>query len=72
MSNSFFMGIPMMQVPSADTARVNHYGAGSYVICLEDTTREQYEEYLQLIEKSGFIKHSDNGAGFSLSYVDLV
>ena len=63
MANGFFMGIPMMDVESAKNVRVDHYGAGTYVTCVEDTTKEQYDEYLQLVEESGFTKHSDNGEG---------
>lgn len=63
MANGFFMGIPMMEVPTAKNARVDHYGAGTYVTYVEDTTKEQYDDYLHLVEKSGFSKHSDNGEG---------
>jgi len=63
MATGFFMGIPMMNVPSAKNARVDHYGAGTYVTYVEDTTKEEYEDYLKLVEESGFVKHSDNGEG---------
>jgi len=63
MAIGFFMGIPMMNVPNAKNARVDHYGAGTYVTYVEDTTKEDYEEYLKLVEESGFVKHSDNGEG---------
>lgn len=63
MANGFFMGIPMMDVENAKNARVDHYGAGTYVTYIEGTSKEQYDDYLQLVEESGFSKHSDNGAG---------
>lgn len=63
MATGFFMGIPMMEVESAKHARVDHYGAGTYVTYVEDTTKEDYEAYLRLVEESGFTKHSDNGEG---------
>lgn len=63
MATGFFMGIPMMNVPTAKNARVDHYGAGTYVTYVEDTTKEDYEAYLKLVEEGGFVKHSDNGEG---------
>ena len=63
MAKGFFMGIPMMEVSTAKEARVDHYGAGTYVTYVEDTTKEDYEAYLRLVEESGFLKHSDNGEG---------
>ena len=47
MATGFFMGIPMMNVPTAKNARVDHYGAGTYVTYVEDTTKEDYEDYLK-------------------------
>ena len=63
MANGFFMDIPLMDVESAKNARVDHCGAGTYVTYVEDTTKEQYDDYLHLVEKSGFLKQSDNGEG---------
>ena len=63
MATGFFMGIPEMNVPSAKNARVDHYGSGTYVTYVEDTSKEDYEEYLKIVEESGFTKHSDNGEG---------
>ena len=63
MATGFFMGIPMMNVPTAKNARVDHYGAGTYVTYVEDTTKEDYEAYLKLVEEGGCVKHSDNGEG---------
>ena len=63
MANGFLMGIPVMDVPTAKDARIDHYGSGTYVTCVENTTKEEYEEYLHLLEGAGFTKHSDNGEG---------
>lgn len=63
MASGLFMGIPMMDVPNAKNARMDHYGAGSYVACVENTTNKQYNEYLCVVQTSGFSKHSDNGDG---------
>jgi beta-phosphoglucomutase-like phosphatase (HAD superfamily) len=63
MAKGFFMGIPTMNVPTAKEARVDHYGAGTYVTYVEDTAKEDYDAYLELVEESGFTKHSDNGEG---------
>lgn len=43
--------------------RFDHYGAGTYVACIEDTTREDYEAYLRQAEGHGFVKYADNGEG---------
>ena len=58
-----FMGIPMMDVPNAENAHMEHYGAGTYVTCIEDTTKEHYHAYLNAIKLSGFVEHSNNDVG---------
>lgn len=50
MATSFFAG-------------AEHYGAGTYVTCVEDTAKVDYEAYLKLVEESGFVKYADNGEG---------
>lgn len=44
-------------------ARADHYGAGTYVTCVEDTTKTDYERYLKQVEENGFVKYADNGEG---------
>lgn len=49
------------------------YGAGNYVVTLEQIERKQYLFYLDKLEKSGFRKYVDNGHGlqgvvFSATY----
>ena len=43
--------------------KFKHQGAGTYVACVEDTTREDYEAYLRQAEEHGFVKYADNGEG---------
>ena len=40
-----------------------HYGAGTYVTNIENTTKEDYESYLKQVEEKGFVKYADNGDG---------
>lgn len=40
-----------------------HYGAGTYVTNIENTTQADYEVYLKQFEERGFIKYADNGEG---------
>lgn len=63
MANGFFMGIPIMDVPTAKTAKAEHYGAGSYVTTVENTSKADYEAYLNQVEACGFVKYADNGEG---------
>ena len=43
--------------------RFDHYGAGTYVTYIEDTTKADYEAYLKKAEEKGFAKYTDNGEG---------
>lgn len=63
MVNGFFASIPIMDVPTAKTAKMDHYGAGSYVTTVENTTKADYEAYLKSVEESGFVKYADNREG---------
>jgi len=45
------------------TSSTEHYGAGTYVTCIEDTTKADYESYIKQFEDKGFVKFSDNGEG---------
>lgn len=47
----------------ATDLKFEHYGAGTYVTSVEDTTKTDYEAYLKLVEENGFVKYADNGEG---------
>ncbi len=40
-----------------------HYGSGTYVTNIENTTKAEYEAYLKQFEERGFVKYADNGEG---------
>ena len=63
MSGNFFPVIPMMDVPSAASAKAEHYGATNFVVKFEKTSLVDYKAYLNKIENYGFIKYVDNGDG---------
>lgn len=53
--------------------KAEDYGAGNYVTIVEHVKQSDYREYQKHIEKSGFVKHVDNGKGlynkiFSATY----
>ena len=74
MQTQFLLGIPLMNVPGAAQAKTRHYGAGIYGTTIENTTKNNYDEYLKLLEEYSFVKYTDNGEGlgetvFSATYV---
>ena len=44
-----------------------HYGAGTYVTNIENTTKADYATYLKQLEEQGFVKYADNGEGIDNS-----
>lgn len=53
--------------------KAEDYGAGNYVTIMEHAKQSDYREYQRHLEKSGFVKHVDNGKGlcnkiFSATY----
>lgn len=74
METTGFFGIPIMKHPNAKCAKAVASGASNYVIKIEDSDKQDYLEYLRLLEAYGFTKHSDNGDGldsavFTASYI---
>lgn len=39
------------------------YGAGNYVVTVENTHKKDYDTYLSKLEANGFTKYADNGEG---------
>ena len=63
MSGKFFPDIPIMDVPSAVSAKAEHYGATNFIIKFEKTLLEDYKTYLKKLDDYGFVKYADNGDG---------
>ena len=59
-----FKDVPIMEVEGTTTSTADDYGDGNYVVRITGTKKSDYDAYLKLLEKEGFKKHVDNGAGF--------
>ena len=60
MKSRNFWGIPMME---KSRGSLTTCGPNSYMTKVEDTDKQDYLNYLLLLEEYGFVKHSDNGEG---------
>ena len=56
-----FQNIPYMETEGSITAPENYGNNSGYIVNVSGSTVEEYKEYLNTLEASGFIKHSDNG-----------
>lgn len=56
-----FQTIPVMDGDNAKIGEAANYGGSNQMVQVNDTTVEEYKEYLATLEKNGFKKHSDNG-----------
>lgn len=67
-SVEIFKDIPALYREGAMVGMAEDYGSDNYLLSVDATTKEDYDNYLQILEESGFKKHSDNGeegmAGF--------
>lgn len=57
--------IPDMDGSGIMVAETEDYGDGNYVTVFSGTTKETYDTYLTALEKAGFQKYADNGAGLA-------
>jgi len=64
-TKSMFISIPDIDVKNGTVGDVVHYGAGNYVVRVDHTTKEEYDNYLLKLENSGYTKYVDNGAGIN-------
>lgn len=55
--------VPAMDAPKSIASDPVDYGAGNYVVTIENTEKSDYELYLDKLEEQGFEKYVDNGAG---------
>lgn len=61
-NDELFPVVPGMDAPDAVTGGVVHYGAGNYVVTVDNTTLGDYRAYLAKLEKAGYTKFVDNGS----------
>lgn len=64
-----FKTIPLLETKSGKVGGVYEYGQGSFTLNISGTNMQEYEEYILLLQKNGFKKHSDNGAEGMNNYV---
>lgn len=64
-----FAEVPALIAENGKIHDAVDYGGNSYVIDVSGTTVDEYNDYLKLLEKSGFKKHSDNGKDGLEGYV---
>jgi len=60
---TIFTEIPMIEGCNVTMSETEHYGDGNYITIFEGTQKEDYLEYLSLLEKKGFEHFVDNGSG---------
>lgn len=63
MNLNIFPEIPAMQTKEGVLGKCEHYGAGNYVTLVEHTTKEEYDAYLNQLQRVGYEKFVDNGTG---------
>lgn len=60
---TIFADIPIITGCNVTMSEPEHYGDGNYITIFEGTQKEDYLEYLSLLEKKGFEHFVDNGNG---------
>lgn len=61
--SEIFQEVPLMAGENLEFSEVQEVGGGNFMIWARHTTKSEYDNYLALLEKSGFEKHVDNGEG---------
>lgn len=64
MATEFLLGIPTMEVATADATKIAYRGGSNYVTTVNETSKEDYLAYLILLEKHGFEKIAENSEGW--------
>lgn len=64
-----YMDVPAMVYEGTKIGEAKDYGNKNYVIDVNGTSKEQYEEYISLLVEHGYKKHSDNGEEGMEGYV---
>lgn len=57
------MNIPMMKSTNGKQTSVRACGGSNYVATIENTTKEEYLAYFDLLKESGFEKYAENAEG---------
>ena len=61
--SEIFQTVPVMTGENLEFSKVTDVGGGNFMITASNTTKQEYDEYLAVLEKEGFKKHVDNGEG---------
>lgn len=64
-----FKDIPLLENENTQVGEAYQFGDSSYTIHVNGTTKEDYQEYIKLLQKKGFHKFADNGAEGMEGYV---
>ena len=56
-----FQPIPAMPTEKGVISKAEDYGNKDWLINISGSTTDEYKAYLEVLEKAGFVKHSDNG-----------
>ena len=64
-----FQEVPVWEAEGVKIGEAVEYGNDVYIIDVNGTTMEHYQDYLKLLERAGFKKHSDNGEEGMEGYV---
>lgn len=61
--NEIFKNVPLMTGGNLKFSEVTDVGDGNFMITASNTTKQEYDDYLTVLEKDGFKKYVDNGDG---------
>ena len=58
--SELFQTIPVMTGEKLEFSEVTDVGGGNFMITADNTTKQEYDDYLAVLEQDGFKKHVDN------------
>ena len=67
--SELFTGLPMMTGKEVTYTVPEDVGGDNELLWVRNSTKEESESYLKLLEKQGYVKHSDNGEDGIEGYV---
>jgi len=67
--NPYFQDVPAIVSENAKIGKILDAGGDAFVLDIKQTTEEDYNNYVKLLKKAGYIKHSDNGKDRMEGYV---
>jgi len=59
--NELYQNIPALVTETSKIGKAVDHGKKNYILDVSGTTLDDYKNYLNTLEKAGFVKHSDNG-----------